>query len=250
MLTSSLLSINTYNVKSLEKAKEHGFGLEIEDYLWDVSEDELENKRKYVHKLMEGFSRFSFHGTAISRNVDEIGKLTDNQLLVRYNQSYLYSQYHGISKVVFHSDYLSGIESTKAWVKRKARLWKTFLEDKPSDFRMYIENFVDDTPSLLAELHDEVCDDRFRICLDTGHAFCNSSITLKDWVTTLGRRIEHVHLHNNDKNSDKHWSLGSGLMDMADTLGHIHAYSNAQILVLECDFEESLKWLEERGLYN
>jgi sugar phosphate isomerase/epimerase len=143
---------------------------------------------------------------------------------------------------------LSDKESTVAWINRKAKLWKTFLEDKPSDFRMYIENFIDDTPSLLAELHDKVNDRRFKICLDTGHAFCNSSIDLAVWILTLGKRIEHVHLHSNDKKSDRHWPLGSGLIDMVDTLGRLQTYSNAQILVLECDFEESFQWLQQKGL--
>lgn len=248
MIPSSLFSINTFDKHSLQKAKEYGLGLEIEEYLWTYTENEIIEKHEYVAKLMDGFSKFSFHGTAVTRDAAFINKLSDDKLLAIYNESYKHSCFHKINKIVYHSNYLADIEPQNVWLSNKSAFWKKFLEDKPSDFYVYIENFIDDTPDLLANLYDMVDDSRFKICLDTGHASCNSSINLIEWIKQLGKRVEHVHLHNNDKVSDKHWSLEKGVLDMSEIVEHLLMYANVQTFVLECDFEASLQWLQQNNL--
>lgn len=247
MIPASMFSINTYDKQSLQNAKDFGFGLEVEEYLWLYNKDEILKKREYITELVGGFAKLSFHGTAVNRDVTEINKLSDDDLLAIYNESYSHSCFHGIKKIVFHSNYLVDFQPQNVWLNEKAAFWRRFLVDKPSDFYVYIENFVDDTPDLLAELHDRVDDSRFKICLDTGHACCNSSINLNEWIKKLGKRVEHVHLHNNDKTSDKHWSLSKGVLDMAEIIRYLLMYADVQVFVLECDFEDSFQWLQKNS---
>lgn len=88
-----------------------------------------------------------------------------------------------------------------------------------------------------------------RICLDVGHAGCSSPISLDQWISILGKRIGHVHLHNNDGMEDKHWPLGRGVLDMVAVIEALLDKADVQALVLECNAEESLRWLIQRGLF-
>ncbi len=247
MLFQDRLCINTFDEAALPVARELGLGLEIEEYLWTYTEEEIAEKQARVSERMAGFSRFSFHGTAISRDVAGICRLSDEELLALYNQSYGYARFHGIQRIVFHSDYLVDLEPQCAWTRRKAAFWKNFLGGKPADFRVYVENFIDDTPDLMAQLCDLVDDSRFRICLDTGHAGCNSRIDLLQWIAVMGKRIGHVHLHNNDGLSDRHWPLGEGTLRVAEIIEHLLDHADAAVFVLECDLEQSLRWLRQNG---
>jgi sugar phosphate isomerase/epimerase len=247
MLTASSFAVNTYDKSSLATAKKHGFALEVEAYLWTYHADEIFEKHKQVTELIRGFAKTSFHGTAVSREVDHFQSLPAAELFALYNESYGYASFHTISKIIFHSNYSKSNKLGFTWVSSQAAFWKEFLNSKPPTARVYIENFIDDTPELLAQLCDRVADPRFAICLDIGHASCNSNIPLREWISVLGNRIGHVHLHNNDGISDKHWPLGQGILDCAAILRQLCADANAETYVLECDFRDSLKWLYENG---
>lgn len=247
MLSTDRFAINTFDKTALPVARRLGWGLEVEEYLWMYKEDEIAAKRRRVPEMVSGFSRLSFHGTAVSRDVVGVNNLSDEELLSIYNESYLNACFHGIDKIVYHSNYLSAMQTRDVWVSRQAAFWKEFLRDKPASLHLYIENFIDDTPGLLAQLCDSVDDPRLRICLDVGHASANSSIGLGEWVDLLGKRIGHVHLHNNDGLEDRHWSLGRGVVNIAATIESLLEKTDAPVFVLECDLEESLRWLYQRG---
>jgi sugar phosphate isomerase/epimerase len=243
------LSVNTFDKTTLQRARGLGLGLEVEEYLSTYTEEELSDRRERVSEMMSGFSRFSFHGTVVSRDFVGVSRISEEQLLPIYNASYQIARSHGIDKIVFHSFFLTALHTPSTWIARQAAFWKEFLKDKPTSIRVYIENFIDDTPDLLAELCDSIGDPRLRICLDVGHALANSSINLLDWVGQLGRRIGHVHLHNNDGIEDKHWPLGQGVLDMASVIESLLDQTEASTdLVLECNLEESLCWLRQNSL--
>lgn len=119
------------------------------------------------------------------------------------------------------------------------------MADKPTTLRVYIENVCEDRPELLAELVDAIGDARVSACLDIGHARVNSSRPLIEWISTLGPRIGHVHLHNNDGNVDRHWPLGCGVIDMQQTIDLLMAQAPDATYTLECDAARSLAWLDE-----
>jgi sugar phosphate isomerase/epimerase len=249
-----VIAVNALEKDSLKKAAEHGFGLEITEYIASTVEytnDEIKEKRGFVHeqmKQMSGFSKFSSpkfssHATIINESV--LKNLPDDELLNIYNDSYHNADFHNINKIVYHSNYFSQSETHAAYLKRQIPFWKRFLQDKPSAVKIYIENLADETPDLLAQLCDAVNDSRFKICLDTGHACSNSQIAVTGWIKQLGKRIEHVHLHNNDGISDTHWALGKGILNDKEIIEHLLEYTSSDMIVLECDFEESLLWLQQ-----
>ena len=133
------------------------------------------------------------------------------------------------------------------WLRQSVAFWNGFLTDRKSDVVIYVENMVDDDPKLLKELCEEVADSRLKLCLDVGHAHCNSPYTVSTWIEVLGDRIRHMHLHNNDRQRDRHWSLDKGSLDMSAVLKLASQHAPNTTYTLECDSEPSLRWLAERG---
>jgi len=243
-LASNLFYMTTFEKDALQKPGNYGLGLELVEYMMTYTDAEIQERHEYVPKLMEGFKNFSFHGTIISRDIIKINKLSDDELTAIYNESCKYARFHGVDKIVFHANYSAEFETASSWLSRRTLFWKRFLQDKPVSFRLYLENLVDETPEMMAKLCDSVDDPRFKLCLDTGHVCCNSSVGIHEWIETLGRRVEHVHLHNNDGVLDKHWDLGQGVLDMAEVVDGLLKFANVQAFVLECNFNKSWNWLQ------
>jgi sugar phosphate isomerase/epimerase len=42
-----------------------------------------------------------------------------------------------------------------------------------------------------------------------------SETSLADWLSALGTRVTHLHLHDNDGTADQHLPLGQGTIDFA-----------------------------------
>lgn len=238
---------NSYNPADLPLARSLGFGLEVEAYLWTYMPAEIAAKRPEVESMLTGFSCRSFHGTAISRDFDQIAALSLEEVLALYNESYGHARAHCIPRLVFHGNYFAGMVTKDAWVRRETALWTRFLRDKPPETRICLENYVDECPEMMAALCDAVADPRFTLCLDTGHAACNSARPVAEWIKTLGARIRHVHLHNNDGQWDRHWPPGRGTLDMRAILRDLLELAAPETIVLECDLPESVAWLRETG---
>jgi len=237
-MLKDLLAVNTRDKSALPKAKELGYGLEVEEYMFALTEALITEKQKAVPHLMDGFSKFSFHGVVIG--YDDINRHSEAELLSKYNVTYSQARFHNIDKIVYHANYVAGHETESAWIDRQTAFWRRFLRDIQASARVYLENFVDDTPGLMARLCDTIGDPRFKICFDAGHARCNSKTDVVDWIRQLGRRVEHVHLHNNDGLTDRHWPLGRGVLNDREVIENVLEYTNAEMIVLECDYEESL----------
>ena len=107
---------------------------------------------------------------------------------------------------------------------------------------------LDVRPEYIRDVCDGVDDPRLRICLDVGHANAYSEVSVEDWISMLGKRIAHVHLHNNDGSRDAHALLNEGSMDIAHILELLDAHApEAEICIESVDAVSCLKALEETG---
>lgn len=121
---------------------------------------------------------------------------------------------------VGHPQYspLAPPEYREEWLDRSVRVWSEFIEKRPSDAPLYLENTFDDYPEPLAELLVELTGrfgkDAVGICFDVGHWFCFSKgkerKNLAQWLDVLGPFMRHLHLHDNDGSSDQHMGMGKG----------------------------------------
>lgn len=228
-------------------AKARGFGLEVERYMWPMSDAERAAARAPVQEELEGVRHRVLHGTGLDRSVDVIHRLLDAQIATLFRHSLEDAAAHGIRRIVFHGDCFPDREKEDAWVARRISFWRDFAQEIPKDMEICIENFVGESPAGMAKLIDGIGESRFGICLDTGHAHCNSATPVVEWVRVLGARIRHIHLHSNDGASDQHLPPGQGTLDLKRVIQALEKKIRPTY-TLECDAFAALAWLEDNAL--
>jgi sugar phosphate isomerase/epimerase len=152
--------------------------------------------------------------------------------------------------IVFHHGYVPRISPPKNWVPRFVRFWKLFLEGKPEDVVFHLENMLELSPDILIETIDSISDRRLNACLDIGHAHCNSTTPVLNWIEKLGTRIGYVHLHDNDGTADQHLAIGQGNIPFVDVCHALNEHTPDAIWTLETQTKgvrESYDWLGQNG---
>jgi len=94
-----------------------------------------------------------------------------------------------------------------------------------------VPNILGQTLRHLMRILDEVKSDNLGITLDIGHAFTVDH-DLK-FIETMGDRIVHVHLHDNDGAEDQHLALGKGALDFRSAVQRLARIDYEGPLVLE-----------------
>ena len=151
----------------------------------------------------------------------------------------------GLNRMVVHTGFIPVIFDPGWHLEHSVQFWWDFINQQPEDFRLYIENVMDDEPYLLLDLVKEIDDPRVRICLDVGHVNAISQISVTDWIRQLGPWIGHFHLHNNDGKHDLHAPLLEGTLNMPQVLQQIDDFcpEDATFTVESRDCHDSIGWL-------
>lgn len=154
----------------------------------------------------------------------------------------------GLSKMVVHTGYVPQVFDPRWHIDESIAFWQNYLEDKPADLQLYLENVMDETPEMLLDIIKGVDDPRMKICLDVGHVNTCSELGVTEWIERLGPDIGHFHLHNNDGKKDLHAPLMEGTVDMEDILRAIdsHCPTEATIAIESRDCHDSIQWLLDR----
>jgi len=79
-------------------------------------------------------------------------------------------------------------------------------------------------------------DTEISFCLDIGHINCFSKESIDKCLSIMAKRIEHVHLHDNDGSGDQHAQLGSGNIQFDKILNFV--INNNIDITLETDFND------------
>ena len=154
----------------------------------------------------------------------------------------------GLSRMVVHTGYIPLVFDPRWQVKESVVFWREFLEDKPEDFVVLLENVMDEEPALLLDIVEGVDDPRMRICLDVGHVNAISPKKVTEWIEALGPQIRHFHLHNNDGRRDLHAPLTEGTLDMEEVLRAVDAccVPETTLTIESRDCHDSIRWLLDR----
>lgn len=229
------LYIATFSENALSVIRRHGLSIELNDLC--ISEnldqervrDTMDTMRREL--VESGAKKTIIHGpfteiipASIDHRAVELG-------LTRLNEAHAVAEKLGINRMVVHSGYMP-LLYFKEWHKEKSLFfWKKFMEDKPEDFIIYIENVFEDEPVMMKEIIEDLADPRIQICLDVGHANAVTSVEydIYDWIRILGPMIGHFHLHNNDGKTDLHGPLESGAMDMEAVLSAIRTHCSPDV---------------------
>ena len=140
----------------------------------------------------------------------------------------------GVKGVVFHSGLISGLKQEaylEHWYKVQEE-WIRYLLAKYTEQYIFMENTFETGPDSLTELKRRMKDcDRFKLCLDYGHA-CISKTSLDEWFASMAADIGHIHLNDNDLEADLHMAPGDGAIDFGRFKALLKQYEvNAPILL-------------------
>ena len=132
-------------------------------------------------------------------------------------------------------------EQTDGWSQRTIEYALTALEHlgafgKPLGVRLLVENLLNEAtmPGRLITILEMGHLDNVGVCLDLGHAHVNGGV--REAISTLGRRIAAVHVHDNHGMRDEHLWPGEGTIDWAQTGREIAALEPAPAAVLEINY--------------
>ena len=240
-------SISELDARAPELALGRGLGLEIIGF---CTAEHMEDEALLTSEeaRLRPFGRKSMHAPYYELTPCAIDSLIGRVSLHRYRQAVATCMRLGIRRMVVHSGYAPQTYFPEWFVPRSIEFWRAFVPELPQDFVLLLENVLDPRPEYIRDVCDGVDDPRLRICLDVGHANAYSEVPVEDWISMLGGRIAHVHLHNNDGSRDAHAPLQAGSMGISCILELLDEHAReAEICIESVDALSCLKTLEETG---
>lgn len=201
--------------KYLAFSKEYNAGFEYNDFfLPDVLDDttKVEQLVQAYISLDRDRSEDTLHGVFLDICVHSADSMIFKASDYRIHQCMDIAMTLGVRAVIFHTNYISNFTLKSYqdnWVELNTNYWKNLLNEYPN-LMIYIENMFDEEPFLLKELAEKMADEkRFAVCYDIAHAFL-SYTPLESWCEELSPYVRHMHINDNDKQSDLHKAVGSG----------------------------------------
>ncbi len=252
------LFIATFSEDALNVAKDFGVGLEINHTC--ISEDlDPSNRRNLLAQIRSDIaaaevpdtSGLFLHGPFTEIHPAAIDYRARQLGMERLNEAYEAAAALGVNRMVVHTGWLPFIYF-KGWQEEKgAEFWQNFMRDKSSDFRIYVENVLEDEPYMMLDMMKQIDNPAIKLCLDIGHANATTppKLPVEKWIEVLGPHIGHFHLHNNDGTGDSHSAFDRGSMDMAHVLSTINEFCAPETtLTIEArDARACLEWLRSGG---
>lgn len=242
------LYISTVDANAHLLAKEYGLGLEIAEYCtaWNM-DDQFAGTDRAVREKLSCADRFVMHGPYSELFPCAIDPKIRRVAAERYRQVLGIAGDYGISKVVLHGGYNPWIYFPCWFEEQSVIFWKEF--EIPENRMICLENVLEETPSMLAEIIRKADNPGLRMCLDVGHANAYSKVSPMEWVRECADIISHVHIHNNDGTGDTHSGLPDGTIPMEALLEEIGELCPDATLTMELmDAKPSLEYLQEKGL--
>ena len=225
---------------------QNGLGIELTSF---CDPPLLERPAELVarhQQWLEGFTgERSLHGAFYHLIPGAIDPLIREATATRMRQAIGFAREMHAAHLIFHHGYYARAQFDAGWVERSITFWRDILTDLPDELIIHLENAHEISPDMQIALLDEINDPRLGICLDIGHAHAFSSTPVCDWITTLGKRITHVHLHDNDGSGDQHLPLGHGNIPLEAVLTALEDQAPQANWTIETEAAVSLEWLGE-----
>lgn len=245
------LYLSTVADDAPKTAEEFGLGLELAEFCTASNMDrDFHHWDHEARGKMKNLDRFILHAPFNELCPSAIDPLVLNIAKKRYRQAFDLAKSYGINRMVVHSGYVPLVYFKEYFVEKSVVFWREYLEDKPDDFVVVLENVLEEEPKELIDIVKGVNDPRFKLCLDVGHAnITKNGLSMEDWMEAILPYLGHVHLHNNAGWPDRHSSLGEGDIDIPRLLSMILEGQPEATLTLEIrdSCRSSVEWLIERG---
>jgi len=227
-----------------------GLGIELQSF-WNPTQPELYPARiEYQLAKIKAIDFIAFHGPFGDLNCGSYDPMIQEVSRDRMLLGYLTACKLNATHIVFHHGYVPHTSPPKNWIPRFVQFWKSFLVGKLENVFFHLENMLELSPDIMIETIDTISDRRISACLDVGHAHCNSTTPILNWIEKLGNRIGYVHIHDNDGTSDQHLAIGEGNIPFKDICNALNEQSPDAIWTLETQtsgITKSYNWLMQNG---
>ena len=205
-ISTIIVNINQFNNKSFSN---NGIGIEIQTFPQHILDSNIESLVDTWKVKLRGFKEpISIHGSSFDLNPGSTDKRIVDITRDRYLQSIGIADRLDARYLVFHSQVnplLSVKRIRDMKLVNQVEFWLDLLDNHiPSSITILIENEYDDTYEDMKKIVEGVNRANFGICLDIGHVFAYSKVSLDEWISSLKNKIEYIHLHWNDKTYDEH----------------------------------------------
>ena len=249
------LFIATFSGGALEAIKENKLNIEINHTCISEALDD-ENRIRLLGEIRKdieecGAERVLLHGPFTEIIPAAIDYKAREFAMERLEQCYQVAAAVGAEAMIVHTGYIPFMYFKEWQAEKSAVFWQKFMKDKPSDFRLYVENVLEDEPYMMADMMKQIKGSRIGICLDTGHALAagHSTVPIETWIEILGPYIGHFHIHNNRGDGDTHSPLGEGILDFHSIFAAAETYCNPEVTftVESRDAVPSVNWLFDEG---
>jgi Xylose isomerase-like TIM barrel len=155
--------------------------------------------------------------------------------------------------LVLHSGYTPENDLFKLqehWLKKNVEFWQREIQRwADAGIVIVLENDTDRLPDLMVQLVNEVDHPFLGLCMDIGHQHMFSELDALEWVRRMGTRLFHIHLHNNDRTGDHHWSIGRGTIDFEPFYAAIMQHVPQATISLEVEDKMEVKMADLRNLF-
>jgi sugar phosphate isomerase/epimerase len=187
-----------------------------------------------------------FHDLCPGSNDELIRDVTK----IRFEFAYEMACKVNATSIILHHGYVPKTSSYSGWLKRVTAFWNDFLDGKSDHIRFHVENVLELDPDLISDVISGIRRETVNICLDIGHAYCNSKVPVTKWIEHLNDKIGYVHLHDNNGEYDEHLGLGEGNLPIFEVCKLLDFYCPNAIWAIETSIhskEKSYLWLKEKG---
>lgn len=237
----------------LQIAKEYQVSFEINDF-FDArildNEEEIENvinAYKNVGIPKDSTMHGAFLDLAINSSDARIREISE----FRMKQSMEIARKLGVKGVVFHSNYNSDIPGDaykQHLIEAMSSYLAKLLQEYP-EIDIYMENMFDKTPEVLEEISKRLQEyPNYGVCLDWAHVNVYGR-SGDEWAKSLYPYVKHMHINDNDYNTDLHLVLGKGKIDWNEFMEYYDKYFKGASVLIETNHpkhqRESLEYLKE-----
>ena len=209
---------------------------------------------KNLRKIANNYDlEFSIHAPWAGINIATPDPTLRNATLKRLKKSIIYSGKLGCSLWIFHPGSKTGLSQFypgKDWQQNSFSVQRLINIAERENVKIAIENTPEPFPSLMKSVEDfhmffREFDEKIGLVVDIAHANLNSQIPL--FLNQFSKKIGHIHVSDNNGNSDMHLGLGRGNIDWKKIARWINEINYDNTIVIEStdQIKESINFLQK-----
>lgn len=233
---------------------EYSVSFEINDFFVpSILDNERKQEELIQMYLNAGLPKDStMHGAFLDVAIFSEDKKICEVSQLRMQQSMQIARRLGVKGIVFHTNYnpyLSN-QAYKDHLMETTSEYLSKLLKEYSDIEIYVENMFDTEPDILEGISKSLSKYKnYGVCLDWAHVnaygclYKNGKCVQNcsewprnklqtEWISRLNPYVKHIHINDNNFDSDLHLPLGDGKIDWKQFFEYYHTYlKNSSILI-------------------